>query len=475
MLTGRAAFAGDTVSDTIVRILERDPDWSALPARRAACASARPARDAWPRTRRSGCATSAMRASRSTRPARSYLAGRTPTSARPTSAGMAAWVALAALATAVAIREGVRDVPPNDPFAGARFTPITDWEGTESAADISPDGRFVTFVADPDGQFDRWWTQIGTGQFSRLGTPQKLMPRRIPEGIRVLRRRSRYLELAARGPLGPTALLALTGGPPRPLLALRQHRAVVVARRRTARLHEDRPENGRRVVRRRPHRRRPARDRADRAGCAQPQPRVVDRRPMDLLRAWRHPDRHDGHHGRLARQPQGRSTGTCHARESHHELPGAARCAHIALCRSVEDLSGPWLWAVDLDRKNARPRRLTLGVEQYTSVAASRDGRRVVATVANPTSSLWRVPLRDSGVDERDAEPYAVPADHASAPRFGGGSLFYSATSGGSAGLWRLRDGQPLPIRTGSEGAIVDAAAVTRDGARVIVVASKRG
>ena len=32
MLTGRAAFAGDTVSDTIVRILERQPDWSALPA-----------------------------------------------------------------------------------------------------------------------------------------------------------------------------------------------------------------------------------------------------------------------------------------------------------------------------------------------------------------------------------------------------------------------------------------------------------
>ena len=32
MLTGRPAFAGDTVSDTIARILERDPDWRALPA-----------------------------------------------------------------------------------------------------------------------------------------------------------------------------------------------------------------------------------------------------------------------------------------------------------------------------------------------------------------------------------------------------------------------------------------------------------
>ena len=31
MLTGRMAFAGDTVSDSIARILEREPDWSMLP------------------------------------------------------------------------------------------------------------------------------------------------------------------------------------------------------------------------------------------------------------------------------------------------------------------------------------------------------------------------------------------------------------------------------------------------------------
>jgi Tol biopolymer transport system component len=31
MLSGRAAFAGETVSDTIARVLEREPDWSVLP------------------------------------------------------------------------------------------------------------------------------------------------------------------------------------------------------------------------------------------------------------------------------------------------------------------------------------------------------------------------------------------------------------------------------------------------------------
>ena len=32
MLTGRSAFAGETVSDTLAAILEREPDWNALPA-----------------------------------------------------------------------------------------------------------------------------------------------------------------------------------------------------------------------------------------------------------------------------------------------------------------------------------------------------------------------------------------------------------------------------------------------------------
>ena len=32
MLSGRRAFAGETVSDTLVHVLEHDPDWAALPA-----------------------------------------------------------------------------------------------------------------------------------------------------------------------------------------------------------------------------------------------------------------------------------------------------------------------------------------------------------------------------------------------------------------------------------------------------------
>jgi hypothetical protein len=33
MLTGQRAFDGETVSDTLAKILERDPDWTLLPTR----------------------------------------------------------------------------------------------------------------------------------------------------------------------------------------------------------------------------------------------------------------------------------------------------------------------------------------------------------------------------------------------------------------------------------------------------------
>ncbi len=74
----------------------------------------------------------------------------------------------------------------------------------------------------------------------------------------------------------------------------------------------------------------------------------------------------------------------------------------------AEDRSGPWLWSLDVETGVAR--RASVGLEQYTSVAASRDGRRVVATVANPTASLWRVPLGDRR--RRRARRRALPGGH---------------------------------------------------------------
>ena len=124
----------------------------------------------------------------------------------------------------------------------------------------------------------------------------------------------------------------------------------------------------------------------------------------------------------------------------------------------AEDRSGPWLWALDVESKVTR--RVTAGLEQYTLVSASRDGRRVVATVANPTASLWRVPLLDRLVEDRDVQPYPMPSERALAPRFGGTSLFYLSLSsrGTGDGLWRVENGQAFEVWKGADGVLSGAA-----------------
>src|SRR5262245_63772876 len=82
----------------------------------------------------------------------------------------------------------------------------------------------------------------------------------------------------------------------------------------------------------------------------------------------------------------------------------------------AEDGSGPWLWTLDPERKISS--RVSSGLEHYTSVAASRDGRRIVATIVNPTANLWSVPILDRVADDRDVQPFPVPTVRALAPRF---------------------------------------------------------
>jgi Tol biopolymer transport system component len=77
--------------------------------------------------------------------------------------------------------------------------------------------------------------------------------------------------------------------------------------------------------------------------------------------------------------------------------------------------AGPGLWAYDIRRKLTH--RITQGLEQYTSVAASADGRRLAATVANPSVSLWSVPVLDRVAEESDVKPFPLPSVRALAPR----------------------------------------------------------
>ena len=72
-----------------------------------------------------------------------------------------------------------------------------------------------------------------------------------------------------------------------------------------------------------------------------------------------------------------------------------------------DDGSGPWIYAMDVERRV--PHRISTGVEEYMSLAASADGRRLVATVSRSRAGLWRVPIADRVIDESDATPISLP------------------------------------------------------------------
>jgi hypothetical protein len=137
------------------------------------------------------------------------------------------------------------------------------------------------------------------------------------------------------------------------------------------------------------------------------------------------------------------------------------------------DRSGPWLWALDVERKISH--RASSGLEQYGSVASSADGRRIVATMVNQTTSLWTVPLLGRLAEERDIRPFQLPAVRARAPRFRGTALFYLSARGTGDGLWRFHDGKTSEIWKGSDGALDEPAAISRDGQHVVFTLRRDG
>jgi Tol biopolymer transport system component len=137
------------------------------------------------------------------------------------------------------------------------------------------------------------------------------------------------------------------------------------------------------------------------------------------------------------------------------------------------DGSGPWLWALDVEGKVTR--RISFGLERYTSVAASVDAHRLVAAVANPIANLWSVPILERIAEEHDAKPYTLPNERALMPRFGGKFLFYLSSQGGGDGLWRLEDGQAAEVWKGSAGALLEPPAISGDGGRAAIVLRRNG
>ncbi len=376
------------------------------------------------------------------------------------------WVVAAALVMGTAVWEMSRPAaPPPNPLEKARFTRVTDFESVEAA--ISPDGRFVAFVSDHDGPFDVWLTQVGTGRMINL-TQGNAGP--LPGPLRNVGFSGDGSEIwIGGGDVGMRLrLMPLTGGAPRNFLGEKAANPAWSP-------------DGERIVYH---------------NFTNGDPMfVADRTGANALKIFGdQPALHnhfptwspDGRwiyfvHGTPATkemdlwriEPDGRNPERLTQRNTYIKYPTPSGNNTVFYVAPDGDGSGPWLWAFDLKRKESR--RVSIGLEQYTSVQASADGRKLVATISNPVAGLWTVPILDRVADEHDVKPFTVPTVRALAPRFGGSSLFYLSSLGTGDGLWRLRDGQATEVWKGADGALLETPAVSPDGGRVAIVLRRSG
>ena len=336
--------------------------------------------------------------------------------------------------------------PWQNPLANATFTRLTDFQGSEFDAAISADGKWVAFVSDRAGPFDIWLSQIGSGRFVNL--TQGAEPN-LRTSIKVVGFSSdgSQVWLHDADPYSPVRVMPLTGGQPRTFLG-KQSQNVAWSSDGTRIAYHTSFDGDPMFV-------------ADRNGGNARQILVGQPGTHNHHLAWS-PD------GRWIYFASGSPTAnqmdvwrisasggepermTQHSSTVGYPTPIDGRTV-LYVSRDTNG-AGPWLWALNPEQKTTH--RISFGLEQYTSIAASTDGRRMVATVANPIAGLSSVPILDRVAVESDVRKFPLSAARALAPRFGGTSLFFLSSSGTGDGLWRFQDGQILEIWKGSDGGL---------------------
>lgn len=387
------------------------------------------------------------------------------------------WLVRVALAGAILAGMGAtawlvsRTNAPHNPLVGARLTHLTDFDGAEHSAALSRDGRFVAFLSDREGPTDVWVTQVGTGQFHNLtrGAVRELVNPSLrtlgfsPDAALVFLW-TRRPDAPKAGGIGVWAVPTL-GGPPRLYLD-------DVAEM-------DWSHDGRRLAYHTPAAGDPLfvkeGDRPGRQIFAAP-PGQHAHFPV-----WSPDDRHVYFvQGTLPdemdiwRLQPGGAPERLTFHDAHVSHPTFRDRRTLLYLATADDGSGPWLYAMDVRRRE--PRRISFGVETYTSLAASGDGSRLVATIANPKGTLWRVPLSGAAVSGRTVPRRVdVPTVSGRSPRFGSSSLLYVSSKGGSDGIWKLVDGTAVELWSAAGARVVGGPALSRDGRRIAALVEERG
>lgn len=356
-----------------------------------------------------------------------------------------------------------------DPLDGARITRATDVQGVAPGVAISRDGTHLAFLADSGGRLDAWAGPFAHGGFrnvtrGRIAIDNPVRPLAfVPDGSR--------LAVWSRGTGAGGAetirieTVALAGGPPRPLL---DDVAEV-----------DWSPDGRRMVY---HPAAPGDPMFVSGTDVDTRRRIhvaplgvhchfplwapdgtvyfVQGRPPADMDIWRvSPD--GGTPERV----------TFHAAQvSYPVFLDATTLLYLA---TAPDGTGPWLHGMDTRRRVAH--RIGAASEPYTSIAASRDGRRLVATKATRRTALWRVEIKAGIASRAQAQRIALPAAGGHSPRLAGNAVLLVSPSDGS-GLRRLgAGGRAVKVWHDTRSRLIAAPAVDPRSGRIAFAVVRDG
>ena len=381
-------------------------------------------------------------------------------------AGIAAVIIVGA--AAVAWRLWQQDYFWTNPLDGVRVQRLTDFAGDEIDAAISPDGNVTAFLSNRDGPFDAWISPTGSGRFVNMTKGR--FPAFYPGPIRYVgfsddNSQLWFLEQVS---LQPTRLRVwLT-----PVLPAEHHVFLESGLHPAwspdrARLVYHTPDQGDPIFladrngnnRRQIH--------VDKPGIHNhyltwsPDGRyiyfvkgVVTTDEMDI---WRFPVPADG----ATAVPE---------QITHHNsrvaYPTWLDPSTLVYSATAADGAAQWLYAMDVRHRISH--RVSTGIaEQYLSVSATTDARRLVVTVAMPLATMWSVPVSNEMQPESSVRSFAAPNARALSPRFGPDYVLMLSSKGGADGLWKMSGGTAQELWKGSDGGLVSPAAISPDGTRI--------
>ena len=381
--------------------------------------------------------------------------------------GRRVWLvaAVAAVALAIAAMRWVQLSEPvwQNSIGNVRFETVTDFDGTEQAAAISPDGKFVAFLSSRDGQTDVWVTQPGSEHFTNLthGTAPELANPSVrvlgfsPDGSLVT-----YWARKPSGPDGQIGIWAVPtlGGPSKPYL---EDAAEYDWSHDGSRLAYHTPASGDPLF---------VSD-----GVTHPHDPIFtapaglhshfplwapDSRFLYLVYGAL-PDKLDIWRIKPTGGPPERVT-SHNARVSHPVFLDRRTLLYLA---ADPDGSGPWLYTVDVERR--APARLTLGPDRYTSLDATANGKRLVVTRASPKSTLWRMSIGDTKGEPSPPTRIALTPSTTSSPRLGPGYLICVSSAGAGESIWKQANGADTELWSGEGAQIIGSPAISPDGDRI--------